>query len=189
MKKGLIHGSLTLLVLAILALPAAPSFFENSMNVEMQDTQWPVSAEARALHDTLRIADLHSDTLRWKRDMLDESTIGHVDLPRLQRGGVNLQVFSAVTKSRRGRNYSSNSADTGDITPAAVARPIAYAVELVGAEHVALGSDYDGSTTVSFDTADLAVLTQALLDAGDDESTIRRVKGENQLRFLAAQLP
>jgi membrane dipeptidase len=73
--------------------------------------------------------------------------------------------------------------------PADVARAIRYAVDLVGDEHVALGSDYDGATTVSFDASQLAVLTQAMLDTGLGEASVRRVLGENALRVLAATLP
>ena len=73
--------------------------------------------------------------------------------------------------------------------PADVARAIHHAVDLVGDDHVALGSDYDGGTTVSFDTSQLAVLTQAMLDEGLPEASVRRVLGENALRVLAASLP
>jgi membrane dipeptidase len=72
---------------------------------------------------------------------------------------------------------------------AAVARAIAYAVRLLGAEHVALGSDFDGAIGAPFDAAGLAQLTDALLAAGLDEETIRKVMGENELRFFAAALP
>jgi len=73
--------------------------------------------------------------------------------------------------------------------PRDVARAIRYAVDLIGDEHVALGSDYDGGTTVSFDTSQLAVLTQAMLDEGVADASVRRVLGENALRVLAATLP
>ena len=73
--------------------------------------------------------------------------------------------------------------------PRDVARAIRYAVDLVGDEHVALGSDYDGGTTVAFDASQLAVLTQAMLDEGLAETSVRRVLGENTLRVLAATLP
>ena len=51
------------------------------------------SPQALALHQRLFIADLHSDALLWNRDLLQRSDRGHVDLPRLQEGGVELQVF------------------------------------------------------------------------------------------------
>ncbi len=70
-----------------------------------------------------------------------------------------------------------------------VARALAYVVRLVGAEHAGLGSDYDGGTTVGFDTSHLAALTQALLDEGLSESEVRKVMGDNVLRVLARNLP
>ena len=58
----------------------------------------------------------------------------------------------------------------------------------MGAEYVALGSDYDGATTVRFDTGQLVQLTQALLDAGFTPDEIRAVMGGNALRVLHAGL-
>ena len=69
---------------------------------------------AKKLHPTLRIADLHSDTLLWRRDPRKRNDYGHVDLPRLREGGVDLQVFSAVTKSPRGLNFGENAAKAPD---------------------------------------------------------------------------
>ena len=76
-----------------------------------------------------------------------------------------------------------------DATPAGVAKSIAYAVNLVGEEHVGLGSDYDGATSVYFDTSELSALTQALLNEGLDEKQIRAVMGGNQIRFFQNYLP
>ena len=72
---------------------------------------------------------------------------------------------------------------------AAIARSIVYAVNLIGADHVALGSDWDGAVPVPFDAAHVVRLTDALLDAGLDEATIRAVMGENVLRLLGERLP
>ena len=76
-----------------------------------------------------------------------------------------------------------------DATPAGVAKSVAYAIGLVGEEHVALGSDYDGATSVYFDTSELSVLTQALLNEGLNEKQIRAVMGGNQIRFFQKYLP
>jgi len=76
-----------------------------------------------------------------------------------------------------------------DISPRGVVAAIRAAIDLVGISHVALGSDYDGNTTVMFDAGELAVLTQAMLDAGFTESEIRAVMGGNTLRFFLASLP
>ena len=76
-----------------------------------------------------------------------------------------------------------------DPSPAGIARSIRYGIELLGVEHIALGSDYDGAVATPFDTAGLAALTQALLDEGLAEDDIRAVMGGNMLRFLQQQLP
>jgi microsomal dipeptidase-like Zn-dependent dipeptidase len=73
--------------------------------------------------------------------------------------------------------------------PAAIARAIVHAVAVVGAAHVALGSDFDGTPGIPFDASGLALVTDALLDAGLDETAIRRVMGENVLDLLARTLP
>lgn len=114
--------------LAVLALGAvgffgvAPGYLEASMNKIDGQPGIPVSAEAKALHQTLQIVDLHSDTLMWRRDMLKAADRGHEDLPRLQAGNVALQLFSSVTKTPRGQNYDGNSGDTDNITPLVIAQ-------------------------------------------------------------------
>ncbi len=77
---------------------------------------------------------------------------------------------------------------TCDDSPDGVARVIMAAIAALGVEHVSLGSDYDGSVTVGFDTSALAALTDALLRAGASEAEIRAVMGENLLRVLRARL-
>ena len=74
------------------------------------------------------------------------------------------------------------------IAPADIARAIHHVLRLVGAEHAALGSDFDGATTVGFDASQLPALTQAMLDEGLTEQEIRQVLGENVLRLLSATL-
>ncbi len=74
-------------------------------------------------------------------------------------------------------------------SPAKVAEAILYGVSLVGADHIALGSDFDGTVETGMDTSELNALTQALLDAGADEATIHKVMGGNMLLFLQQNLP
>lgn len=76
-----------------------------------------------------------------------------------------------------------------DTTPAGVVKSLRYAIDLIGADHVALGSDYDGTTTVRFDASESAALIDAMLKAKFTEEEIRKVVGENTLRFLAQNLP
>ena len=62
-------------------------------------------------------------------------------------------------------------------------------VDLVGADHVALGSDFDGAVEEPFDTSGLVKITEALLDAGFSEDQIRLIMGGNVLQFLKQNLP
>lgn len=75
-----------------------------------------------------------------------------------------------------------------DITPAGIAKMIAKAVDTLGADHVGLGSDFDGSVGTAFDTSELSALTHALLQEGLSEADIRKVMGENMLRILRESL-
>ena len=386
MKKILIAGVVVLAAIVIAVFALLPGNKEKQFNQVVDHEAYVISDQARTLHSSLSIGDLHADTLLWHRDLLERGTRGHVDVPRLIEGGVVLQVFATVTKVPPALNYDENTADadqitpllimqrwpprtwgslferaryqvqrldkaarrsegslvfirtrsdldnvlearnkghaavgglmategshalegeienisklydegfrmmslhhffdnelgaslhgtskadlsdfgraailemnrlgimidvshsseavvtealeisstplvvshTGvrgacdsprnlpddlmrriaagggligigywdgavcDTTPAGVARSIAYAVNLLGPESVALGSDYDGATSVYFDTSELAVLTQALLDEGLGEEDIRAVMGGNQIRFFRKYLP
>jgi membrane dipeptidase len=70
--------------------------------------------------------------------------------------------------------------------PQDVARAIAHVRDLVGIDHVGLGSDFDGSTTTGFDSSQVAAVTQALLNSDFSEEDIRKVMGGNVLRVLRA---
>lgn len=72
---------------------------------------------------------------------------------------------------------------------AAAARAVRYAANLVGADHVALGSDFDGSVQEPFDTSGLVQLTDALLAQGFTPGEIQDIMGGNALRFFLQNLP
>ena len=74
-------------------------------------------------------------------------------------------------------------------TPAAAARAMRHVADLVGVEHVALGTDFDGTVAVPFDAAGLPRLTAALLEAGFSAAEIRQIMGENVVRVLRRTLP
>ncbi|MDH4109709.1 MAG: membrane dipeptidase [Gammaproteobacteria bacterium] len=384
MKKLAVIAVLVVLALLVYADRFLPAQIERGMNVNLPHEPYSISDAARALHETLFVADLHTDSLLWKRDLRKRAEHGHMDLPRMRDGNIALQVFSATTKSPAGQNYERNEdasdritllaiaqfwpprtwtsiyeravyqldklkdlAATGevvllldrndvrelaarrqrgekvigavyltegghpfegdiakvdalfeeglritglthffdnelggslhgisgdgltefgravvrradelglildvahasprmvaevlelsdrpvvlshggikgvcdtarnlsdelmrdvaahgglvgigfwdaavcDVTPDGVVAAIRYAIDLLGEEHVALGSDYDGSTAVTFDASELAVLTDAMLRAGFTEQEIRLVMGENIRRFLLENLP
>jgi len=383
---GWLAGFVVLAAIAVFAL--LPRFVESILQGVTDHEPYEISDEAKRRHDALIVADWHSDSLLWNRDLMSRSSRGHVDVPRLEEGNVAIQVFTTVTKSPTGQNYEENSADNGDvitalvvlgrwpretwsslslralhqadrlhrmaaraperlavvrtatdlervlaqressgagpiagllgaegahalegelanvdvlhragfrmiglhhffdnelggslhgeskagltdfgravvrrlgeleiiidvahsspavvddvlaisdrpivvshtglygvcptarnlsdeqmkriaakggliavgywdgaicdISPAGVAKALAYAVELVGEDHVALGSDFDGATTTTFDTSELAVVTQALIEAGLGDEQIAKVMGGNTVRFLLANLP
>jgi membrane dipeptidase len=71
----------------------------------------------------------------------------------------------------------------------ATAHAIHYAVNIVGSDHVALGSDFDGGVTTPFDSSGWALLTDALLQEGLSEQDIHKIMGENVVRVLLEVLP
>lgn len=68
----------------------------------------------------------------------------------------------------------------------AIVDHIDHAVKLVGADHVGLGSDFDGAVMPvgMEDCSKLPKLTEAMLRRGYSESDIRKILGENTLRVM-----
>ncbi len=71
----------------------------------------------------------------------------------------------------------------------AIVRAMRYVSDRVGVEHVALGSDFDGAVTEPFDTTGVIEITAAMMDAGYSEEEIRKIMGENAMKFLRENLP
>lgn len=107
-------------IIAIAWFIFAPAQFEKQTNMVDGKELPPIRPEAQALHDSLLIIDLHGDTLLWKRKITDSVDRGHIDLERMQKGNVGLQIFSSVSKTPRGQNYDSNSDETDNITLLAI---------------------------------------------------------------------
>lgn len=118
----LIPGMLVLLVIGAAGLGLAPRIADSMMNKVLTPGPYTASESATALHERLFVADLHSDSLLWNRDLLVRNVIGHVDIPRLQEGNVALQAFTIVTKVPQGINYENNTGDTDSITTLAIAQ-------------------------------------------------------------------
>ncbi|RZM36087.1 MAG: peptidase M19, partial [Sphingomonas sp.] len=70
--------------------------------------------------------------------------------------------------------------------PEAAAAAILHVRNLVGVDHVGLGSDFDGAVTTGFDSGMVVAITQALLDRGFSEAEIAKVMGGNVLRVIHA---
>lgn len=78
---------------------------------------------------------------------------------------------------------------TCEASPAGAAMAIRYTADLVGVDHVALGSDFDGATTMPFDTSELPTITQALIDEQFTDDEIRKIMGGNVIGLFARHLP
>jgi membrane dipeptidase len=72
---------------------------------------------------------------------------------------------------------------------AAIAKAIRHAANIMGVDHVALGSDYDGAVEAPFDATGIVQITDALLREGFNEDEIRKIMGENVIRTLQLYLP
>ena len=70
-----------------------------------------------------------------------------------------------------------------------IVKAMRHAVDIIGIDHVCLGSDWDGGTTTLFDAANIWVLTKALLNGGFSKEEIYKIMGGNQIEFLKKNLP
>ena len=105
-----------LALLFFLAFAFLPALVEGALNRVGQRPPYAAQPWAREL---MRDAvDLHADPLLWGRDLLQRSTRGQVDVPRLQEAGAALQVFGAVTQSPLGMNVARNEAAAPDVITA-----------------------------------------------------------------------
>ena len=69
------------------------------------------------------------------------------------------------------------------------AHAMRYGADLVGADHIAIGSDFDGALTTATDVTGLPLLTESLMRRGFAESEIEKMLGGNVLRVLRQVLP
>ena len=101
---------------------------------------YPASERARTLHRSLRIVDLHADSLLWGRDLHRRGDQGQVDIPRLIEGNVALQILAASTKVPRHATMERNDDRSDDVTRLALAGgwpPRTWRSLLARARHVA----------------------------------------------------
>lgn len=93
----------------------AALYTEKSLNLVITKPPYAVSERARTLHEKLSVADMHADSLLWNRNLLEDSPVAQVDLPKLERGNVALQAFTVVTKTPRGLNIERNTDESDNI--------------------------------------------------------------------------
>ena len=76
-----------------------------------------------------------------------------------------------------------------EMTVPSIVKAIRHAAAVMGVEHVALGSDFDGATTEPWDTRALALITEGLMQNGFTAEEVRRIMGGNVLALLTRLLP
>ncbi|MGA2359207.1 MAG: dipeptidase [Terriglobales bacterium] len=115
MRRRSVQIALLVLCIVVAFLVEIPRLVDENQNKLVKKPPYTASERALNLHKELTIADLHADSLLWGRDLLERSTDGQVDIPRLAEGNVALQVFSLPTKSPHGLNIESNDDKSDDI--------------------------------------------------------------------------
>ena len=103
-----------LLFIVVIFFVVAPSLLEKQFNLISEHAPFIVSEEAQKLHRNLFIGDLHADSTLWDRNLSNQHNFGHVDIPRLQKGNVALQMFTTVSKVPQGLNYDRNETSAND---------------------------------------------------------------------------
>jgi len=80
-------------------------------------------------------------------------------------------------------------AQCGDNILDSIVKTIVYLRDLIGVQAIGLGSDYDGTVKVPFDTSKLSYITDALLRENFSHEEIELIMGKNFQRVLAQVLP
>ncbi len=106
---------LVLLTAGIWFFVSGAEWFDKRENTVVAHAPYTISPDAKALHDKLFVADMHSDLLLWNREPLIKGEWGSTDIPRLIEGNVALQVFSTVSHIPRELSPERNSATSLDL--------------------------------------------------------------------------
>jgi membrane dipeptidase len=115
----------TLIVLVALAAAGRaflPSQVELRYNKVTHRPPYATSSRSQELQKQITIVDLHADSLLWGRDLLQRSSVGHVDIPRLQQANVAIQIFTVFTKVPKRLNIERNDDASDNVTKLAVAQ-------------------------------------------------------------------
>lgn len=141
------------------------------------------------------IVDLAHTSPQMKRDVLAMATrpvvVSHGGVAATCPGPRNLTDDELKAIAANGGLVGIGYWDAAvcELTVPAIVKAIRHAVDIMGVQHVALGSDYDGATTEPWDTSALALITEGLMTAGFSAEDIRRIMGGNTLEFMRQQLP
>jgi membrane dipeptidase len=114
-KISAIISAILFITFVVIFFTILPRYIANSLNTVINKPPYIVSDKAKQLHSKLFVADMHADSLLWKRNLLEKDSIGQVDIPRMFEGNVALQAFTVVTKTPRGMNIENNTGETDNI--------------------------------------------------------------------------
>ena len=114
MKKLFWFLGISIIIILFLARVFLPEQTDRALNPITEHSPFKTSIDAQQLHETLLIGDWHADSALWSRDLSIDNDHGHVDIPKLQKGNVAIQMFTTVTKSPSGQNYEKNETNTRD---------------------------------------------------------------------------
>jgi len=134
--------------------------------------------------------------INYERSFIDQA---YKDAFDKISGGV-VEAMNKVTRdcgtdddcrSRKIQELQSSAEKSGRLPPVSWQRiidHIDHAVKLVGADHVGLGSDFDGATmpTGMEDCTKLPKITEALMRKGYSDDDLRKILGGNLLRVMEA---
>ncbi|MGX5201053.1 dipeptidase [Aliikangiella sp. IMCC44632] len=126
-KKILLLAVIVLVTAYLCVTFFAPTIIDKKYNQTVNHYPYSASAPAFKLYQSLTfIADLHSDALLWKRNLLNKHDYGHGDIPRMVEANIALQAFTIVNKVPKGLNFNQNHANSDIITSLFMAqgRPI-----------------------------------------------------------------
>ena len=98
--RSFLLGAFAIFIVFLSGCTALPPLLESIANRVVEKPPYSVSQEAQILHDELFIVDLHADPLFMGRDLTEEASYSHIDLPRLLKANVALQAFTVWTAGR-----------------------------------------------------------------------------------------
>ncbi len=98
MKKTLLISALVGLFGLVILFFSLPSIVDSRLNQVYSSKEKVFLEETNKLHQSLFIADWHSDSLLSNRDLSQEYERGHVDFVRMRKGNMALQMFTTVTE-------------------------------------------------------------------------------------------
>ncbi len=152
-------------------------------------------AVLRCMEEKCMLVDLAHASPRLISDILDHAArpmvISHTGLKGAFNNERNISDAHAVKIAAQGGliGIAYFPWAIGPCTVGSIVRTLLYAINLVGADHVGLGSDWDRMVATPFDASGMALITDALLREGLSEEAIVKIMGGNAIRLLRETLP